>query len=65
MNLFINHTPIETQCSMLDKLAQSQNLPQKGVAIAIDNKMIPQQQWAETPLHENMQITILKAFCGG
>lgn len=65
MNIFINHTPVATQCSTLYELAQDQNLPQKGVAIAIDNKMIPRQQWAETPLNENMQITILKAFCGG
>ncbi|MGN1213916.1 MAG: sulfur carrier protein ThiS [Bacteroidaceae bacterium] len=65
MNIFINHTSVATQCSTLEELAQNQNLPQKGVAIAIDNKMIPRQQWSETPLHENMQITILKAFCGG
>ena len=41
------------------------NLPEQGVAIAIDNKMIPRAEWSEQSLHEGENIVIIKAACGG
>ena len=65
MKVRINNTEAETQSTTLLLLAKELNLPAKGIAIAIDNKMIPRDQWESTPLKEQANILIIKAFCGG
>ena len=40
-------------------------MPDKGVALAINNEMVPREQWAERHICEGDDIVILKAFCGG
>ena len=44
---------------------QEQKLPEKGVAVAISNEMVPRTEWAQRALKEGDDIVILKAFCGG
>ena len=46
-------------------LAQEQKLPEKGVALAISNEMVPRTEWSNRELKEGDDIIILKAFCGG
>ena len=46
-------------------LAIEQKLPEKGVALAISNEMVPRTEWANRQLKEGDDIVILKAFCGG
>ena len=41
------------------------SLPAAGVAMAKNNKMIPRDQWENTPVTENDNIIIIKAACGG
>lgn len=40
-------------------------LPDKGIAIAVNNKMIPRTEWDAFALKENDNIVIIKAACGG
>lgn len=65
MNIQINHKPTETQATQLEELVAELALPNRGVAIAIANKMVPRTEWANTQLKENDEITIIKAAFGG
>ena len=65
MTLIINNTPYETTATTLSQLAEQQQLPASGVAIAVDNKMVPRSEWPAFALSANQKITRLKAFSGG
>ncbi len=47
------------------ELAQHLQLPERGVALAVNNKVVPRTAWAETMLNENDNVTIIKATFGG
>lgn len=49
----------------LAAMAADRNLPDKGVAIAVNNEMIPRGEWGAYTVKEGDDIVILKAFCGG
>lgn len=51
--------------SSIQQLALSMELPAAGVAIAVNNKMVPRTEWNQFVLKENDQIVIIKAACGG
>ncbi len=65
MKVRINNNEVETQATTVAELAQEQKLPEKGVAVAISNEMVPRTEWAQHALKEGDDIVILKAFCGG
>ena len=65
MNIIINNKSAETQAQNVQALADELALPQKGVAIAIANKMVPRGEWESTLLKENDSVVIIKAACGG
>lgn len=65
MKVNINNKETETQALNVKQLAEELNLPAKGVAVAISNKMIPRDNWEGTPIVEGADIVIIKAFCGG
>lgn len=49
----------------LQQLAETLQMPEKGVAVAINNQMIPRTKWSEAILQENDQVVVIKAACGG
>ncbi len=49
----------------LAAVASELQLPKKGVAVAVNNKMAPRAEWDTFFLHENDRLTIIKAACGG
>lgn len=65
MKIKINNKEVETQALTVADLAKEQNLPEKGVAVAISNEMVPRTEWENLKLKEGDDIVILKAFCGG
>ena len=65
MKVTINSNPSETSAANLMELSEELSLPAKGVAVAIDNRMIPRDKWSVTSLSENANIVIIKAACGG
>ena len=65
MNVQINNQDHQTEARNLQDLAIELQLPQKGVAVATDNQMIPRGSWAQTALQEGARIVIIKAACGG
>ena len=56
---------METTAKNLLQLAQELNLSAHGVAMAVDNHMMPRASWSDTILKEHAQIVIIKAACGG
>ena len=46
-------------------LALELELPEKGVALALDGKMVPRSDWEGTALHEGAKLIVIRATCGG
>lgn len=65
MTITINNKQTETEATNLSLLAQELALPERGVAIAIANKMVPRAEWENAILQEGASVVIIKAACGG
>lgn len=68
MELTINHQKkfFENPPASLEQLLLSENLKkEKGVAIALNNQVVPRKDWTSTPLHSNDTILIITATQGG
>lgn len=37
----------------------------RGVAVALDNEVVPHSRWSETPLREGARVEVLAAIQGG
>lgn len=46
-------------------LIKELHLPDRGVAVAVNQKMVPQTEWADQALIENDKVLIIRAACGG
>ena len=65
MTIQINNKATETKASNIAELANELGLPQKGVAIAVANTMVPREEWDTTALEEGASVVIIKAAFGG
>lgn len=65
MKLSVNSRDVETQAATLLQLIEELSLPAQGIAVAIDNQLVPRTEWADTSLSEGLAIVIIKAACGG
>lgn len=65
MNVIINGKSADVKAANIGELAAELGLPEKGVAIAVSNKMVPRTEWESTALSANDNVVIIKAACGG
>ena len=66
MQIIVNNKAMEmAEGSTLSALAETLRLPEKGVAVAINNQMIPREEWSTTGLQASAQVVVIKAACGG
>ena len=65
MKLKVNDKEVETGATNLSQFSQEQNLPTSGIAVAVNNRMIPRTEWDSYVLNEGDHIIIIKAVCGG
>ena len=66
MKVQVNNKEVETTLdSTITQLTALLELPSQGVAIAVNNKMIPRTEWEQFSLQENDKLVIIKAACGG
>lgn len=65
MKVQVNSKEVETTTTTITQLTDELQLPTKGVAIAVNNQMIPRTQWDEFSLQKNDCIVIIQAACGG
>ena len=42
-----------------------EGLPKRGIAIAVNNEVVPSAQWSTKKLSDGDRLTIIKAFYGG
>ena len=62
MKVQVNNKEVEiTPDSTLTQLTAQLELPVQGIAIAVNNKMIPRTEWEGFILHENDNLVIIKA----
>ena len=65
MIIKVNNKEMElSNQASLQQLAETLQMPDKGVAVAVNNQMIPRTKWSETILQENDQVVVIKAACG-
>lgn len=67
MNVEINHKNVNVSeyVNNLEELLQQEGFAGPGVAVAVNNRVIPKAQWKSTMLEEDMKITVIRAACGG
>lgn len=66
MKIFVNSQPQEIpDGSNVSTLASIFQLSEQGVALAINNQMIPRTEWGDTKLQPDDKVIIIKAACGG
>lgn len=66
MKVKVNNKDLELngQNSLL-QIVQTLELPDKGVAVAVNNRIVRREDWATYTVQENDQIIVIKAACGG
>ncbi len=65
MKVSVNNKERETSSATLAQLVEELALPRQGVAVAVDNRMVPRVEWDGYALSEGLNIVIVKAACGG
>ena len=65
MKIRINNKETDVQAESLLDLAKELSLHERGVAVAVNNRMIPRTDWQQTTLKDDDNIVIIKAVCGG
>ena len=66
MKIYINQKEIEVQDSIsVKELLDMQQIAIEGTAIAIDNKLVPKNEWNDRILTDGNNITIIRATFGG
>ena len=65
MTIHINNNAVQAAdgASLLDVLA-AQGLDGSGVAVAVDNKVVPRADWADRVLADGARLTVIRAVCG-
>ena len=65
MKILINNQETLTEATSVAMLAAELALPERGVALAVNNRIVPRTAWAETALNKGDNVTIIKAAFGG
>jgi sulfur carrier protein len=67
MEITLNNQPkeIATQCSVQHLLNEMLGEKQKGIAVAVNNTVIPKTGWEEFALNAKDEVLIIKATQGG
>lgn len=65
MKLKVNDQEVESGATTLSLFSLEQNLPATGIAVAVNNRMVPRSEWDSYTLNEGDRILIIKAVCGG
>lgn len=65
IQITINNEGKQTEAANIQMLATELALPERGVALAVNNRVIPRTAWEGTALNEGDNVTIIKAAFGG
>jgi len=65
MKVNVNNQSTETSASTLAQLIEGLQLPANGIAVGVNNRMVPRTEWDSYALSEGLNIVVIKAACGG
>lgn len=65
MEILFNQQPLQVSATNLLALSLELQLPASGIAMAVNNRLVPRTQWQEFLLQDGMSILVIKAVCGG
>jgi len=67
MNIYVNNKmqEIQGQPKITDALASLNIVSQKGIAIAINNNVVPKTEWDNYILQDEDKVTLIRATQGG
>jgi len=67
MEIFVNNQPIhvEENTSLLSLVFSQVGENSKGLAVAVNEEVVPKNEWKKTVLNQNDQVLIIKATQGG
>ena len=66
MNLLVNNEPKQFSGKNISELIHLLNIPTtNGIAFAVNEKVIPKNEWEKFQLKDNDKILIIKATQGG
>ncbi len=67
MKVYLNSEPItlDKGMSLYHLLSLKDFIDQKGIAVAVNNKVIRKQEWGSNVLNENDKVLIISATKGG
>jgi sulfur carrier protein len=67
MNIIINEKPyrVKDNATLNEALKEAQITNRFGIAVAVNNVVIPKTLWDDTTLNPHDQITLINAIFGG
>jgi len=66
LKVVVNNKEVEiSDESTINDLISEMNMPDRGIAIAINNEVIPKENWAGFKLIKETRVTLIKATQGG
>ena len=61
----VNGEQREAAATVSALLAETEGVPDRGVAVAIDGEVVPRSAWGDTPVPDGARVEILTAVQGG
>ena len=62
----LNDKPYELmEGTTLDSFVKNLDIQIQGIAVAINNEVVPKKKWIETTLTEGMKLMLIHAVSGG
>ena len=66
MNVLVNGEPTELASgATVEAVLASLELPDRGVAVAVDAEVVPRGEWPAHTLSEGARVEVLRAIQGG
>lgn len=67
MNIFLNQKEfsLDNECATVADLVAAAAIPATGTAVAVNNRVVPKKEWADTQLAQGDNVTVITAVCGG
>ena len=66
MNVLVNGKPTQLDAgATVEAVLASLDLPDRGVAVAVDAEVVPRGEWPGHELSEGARVEVLRAIQGG
>jgi len=66
VNVLVNGKPTELDAgATVEAVLASLDLPDRGVAVAVDAEVVPRGEWPAHELNEGARVEVLRAIQGG